>query len=367
MKKSLIAVAALAAVGAASAQSSVTLYGVVDAGYGVERVKNKVTTVTGNVSATTASRTRTAGLISGGLSGSRWGLKGQEDLGNGLSAVFNVEAGFNSTNGAFNAGGFNRRSVVGLKGSFGQVLLGRDYTPVDSIAGDYQAISKVTEDELTKGFNTGRYSGVHYSGEFGGVGVNAFIGYDDKKTTSATGMTRTRAEGYGVGVSYSGGPVTVGAAVQQFRDKNATTTTRKNTEYGVGATYDFTAAKLYAHYLANDGAHADSRHEKPMQQFGVGVTVPFGAFTLGAQYAYNYWKAPAGVMVAGQATANNDKIKGHDFALEGTYALSKRTAFYARAARTNSWKFKNSFVSNGVRKTAQTHTDSFAVGLRHRF
>ncbi|MDO4769537.1 MAG: porin [Brachymonas sp.] len=352
MKKSLIAVAALAAVGAASAQSSVTLYGVVDAGYGVEQVRNKVTVAR----VTSTEKVRTTGLISGGSSGPRWGLKGQEDLGNGLSAVFNVEAGFNSTNGAF-AGGFNRRSVVGLKGSFGQVLLGRDYTPVDSIAGDYQAVSKVTEDELTKGFNTGRYTGVHYSGEFGGVGVSAFAGYDSKKTTNSTGVvSRARTEGYGIGVSYSGGPVTVGAAVQQFREKNAATTTRKDTEYGVGATYDFTAAKLHAHYLAND-----ARNEKPMQQFGVGVTVPFGAFTLGAQYAYNYWKAPAGIMVAGQATVNNDKIKGHDFALEGTYALSKRTAFYARAARANSWKVKNAGF------TAQTHTDSFAVGLRHRF
>ena len=110
MKKSLIAVAALAAVGAASAQSSVTLYGVVDTGYGVVQTKTEQGGVT--------TKTRTTGLMSGNLSGSRWGLKGQEDLGNGLSAVFNVETGFNSVKGDF-TDGFNRRSVVGLKGSFG--------------------------------------------------------------------------------------------------------------------------------------------------------------------------------------------------------------------------------------------------------
>ena len=343
MKKSLIAVAALAAVGAASAQSSVTLYGVVDTGYGVEQTKTELFGVT--------TKTRTTGLMSGNLSGSRWGLKGQEDLGNGLSAVFNVEAGFNSADGSF-AGGFNRRSVVGLKGGFGQVLLGRDYTPMDTIGGgDYfQASDLVTADDaMGNGLYTVRANGVHYAGEFGGVGVKAFVGYNDEKTT-VSGVTtrRERTEGYGVGVTYAGGPFMVGAAVQQFRSKDAVATTGKNTEYGLGASYDFTAAKLYAHYIAND---FQTPNEKPLQQFGLGVTAPFGAFTLGGQYAYNYWKVAPGV-----------KAEGHDFVLQGTYALSKRTDLYARAARTDSWKAKTSGTT-----IYKTNTDSFAVGVRHRF
>ena len=343
MKKSLIAVAALAAVGAASAQSSVTLYGVVDTGYGVVQTKTEQGGVT--------TKTRTTGLMSGNLSGSRWGLKGQEDLGNGLSAVFNVEAGFNSVNGDF-TDGFNRRSVVGLKGSFGQVLLGRDYTPMDTIGGgDYfQASDLVTGDDEFGGLYTARADGIHYSGEFGGVGVKAFVDYDDQKTTvSGRGTTsRNRNEGYGVGVTYAGGPFMVGAAVQQFRAKDAVATYSKNTEYGLGASYDFTAAKLYTHYIAND---FQTPNEKPVQQFGLGVTVPFGAFTLGGQYAYNYYKA-----------GTNSKAKGHDFVLQGTYALSKRTDVYARAARVDSWKQKTS--GHTVMKT---NTDSFAVGVRHRF
>lgn len=378
MKKSLIAVAALAAVGAASAQSSVTLYGVVDTGYGVTQTKQKFSesTTVGRVTTTTNKtvKERKTGLMSGVLSGSRWGLKGQEDLGNGLSAVFNVEAGFNSADGTFKEG-FNRRSVVGLKGGFGQVLLGRDDTPMDSIANDYQASDLVAgstsgaamigSGTFGRDMYTGRANGVHYAGEFGGVGVKAFVGYNEKKTTTTTNAAvtsdRTRDEGYGIGVSYAGGPVTMGAAVQQFRVKNNALTAAKNTEYGVGATYDFTAAKLYAHYMANDG-----RDMKPAQQFGVGVTVPMGAFTLGAQYAYNYWKMPAGVAVGnGFVTAKDDKAKGHNFVLQGTYALSKRTDVYARAARVNSWKVKHNVANTSW--TAQTHTDSFAVGLRHRF
>ena len=356
MKKSLIAVAALAAVGAASAQSSVTLYGLIDTGFGVTQTKN--TDAAGVVT-----KTRTTGLYSGGLSGSRWGLKGQEDLGNGLSAVFNVEAGFNSANGEFDSaadpqtgavtsvGGFNRRSVVGLKGGFGQVLLGRDYTPMDTIGGgDYfQASDLVTGDDEFGGLYTARANGIHYSGEFGGVGVKAFVGYNDEKTT-VSGVTtrRERTEGYGVGVTYAGGPFMVGAAVQQFRAKDAVATYSKNTEYGLGASYDFTAAKLYTHYIAND---FQTPNTKPVQQFGLGVTVPFGAFTLGGQYAYNYYKA-----------GTNSKAKGHDFVLQGTYGLSKRTDVYARAARVDSWKQKTS--GHTVMKT---NTDSFAVGVRHRF
>ena len=342
MKKSLIALAALAAVGAASAQSSVTLYGVIDAGYSWAEHTGKRPGIT--------IKTTETGFTSGNLSGSRWGMKGQEDLGNGLAAVFNVEAGFNSVNGDF-TDGFNRRSVVGLKGSFGQVLLGRDYTPMDTIGGgDYfQASDLVTGDDEFGGLYTARANGIHYSGEFGGVGVKAFVGYNDEKTT-VSGVTtrRERTEGYGVGVTYAGGPFMVGAAVQQFRAKDAVTTTSKNTEYGIGASYDFTAAKLYTHYIAND---FQTPNEKPVQQFGLGVTVPFGAFTLGGQYAYNYYKA-----------GTNSKAKGHDFVLQGTYALSKRTDVYARAARVDSWKVKTSGTT-----AYKTNTDSFAVGVRHRF
>ena len=151
MKKSLIALAAVAAVGAASAQSSVTLYGVLDAAYN-------------NLSATNAgSLSRVTG--NGGNQSSRIGFRGVEDLGGGLKASFVLEAGINVDNGtgftttgnnmtlgqsattgsgtganafAGNASSsasgqqgltFNRRSTVSLEGSFGEVRLGRDLTP----------------------------------------------------------------------------------------------------------------------------------------------------------------------------------------------------------------------------------------------
>ncbi|HEY1392143.1 MAG TPA: porin [Methylibium sp.] len=110
MKKSLLALAVLSAfAGAASAQSSVTLYGRVDVALGKAPFDNDKQEANG--------------------SGSRVGLRGVEDLGGGLAAVFDIQHRFNAQNGAQTATRFwHGLSVVGLKGDFGQVLLGRNYT-----------------------------------------------------------------------------------------------------------------------------------------------------------------------------------------------------------------------------------------------
>ena len=256
MKKSLIALAALAAVGAASAQSSVTLYGLIDAGYSWAEHTGKLP---GNTFKTTET-----GFTSGNLSGSRWGLKGQEDLGNGLAAVFNVEAGFDSINGDFTTG-FNRRSVVGLKGAFGQVLVGRDDTPIHGLAsGKYQAIDSFSYDNLggyylrDPGGNippgpdlyTARYNGIHYTGEFSGVSVKAFAGYDESKQ-EVNGVVGSKVKGHGVGLGlgYASGAFSIDGAVQHF--DQGLLGGNKNTEFAVAASYDFGPAKLMGHYIGN--------------------------------------------------------------------------------------------------------------------
>ena len=120
MKKSLVALAALAVVGAASAQSSVTLFGVVDAtyAYGSGSVSNK------------------SQLTNSGYNSSRLGFRGVEDLGGGLAASFWLEGSLGNDDGSAgtNAGkggslDFNRRSTLSLSGNFGELRLGRDYTP----------------------------------------------------------------------------------------------------------------------------------------------------------------------------------------------------------------------------------------------
>ena len=131
MKKSLVALAVLAASGAAMAQSSVTLFGIVDAGYAVGN---------GSISDKTS-------LRNSGYNSSRLGFRGVEDLGGGMRAEFWLEAGVSNDSGAAQATNtnnqavtgltsagtqgltFNRKSTVGLVGSMGEIRLGRDYVP----------------------------------------------------------------------------------------------------------------------------------------------------------------------------------------------------------------------------------------------
>ena len=208
MKKSLIAIAALAAVGAASAQSSVTLYGLADVYAGQSKTVETENTPAGIVK----TEVKKTGFNSGGLQGSRVGVKGVEDLGNGLKAVFNYEMGFDAIDGALTENGssgvgFGRRAVVGLQGGFGSVLLGRDYTPLFNLltASTPNGMANTWE-TTTDAFNT-RANGVHYAGNFAGVGVQAFGGY--AKTTekeflngAVVGTTvDTKSTGYGLGLS----------------------------------------------------------------------------------------------------------------------------------------------------------------------
>ena len=136
MKKSLIALAVLAASGAAMAQSSVTLYGVDDAG---------VTYLNGN--------DNWSGVTSGNNLTSRLGFRGVEDLGGGLKANFVIEGGFNLDNGDGASGyagakagegfQFKRRSTVGLSGGFGEVRMGRELTAAYNATARYDVFGSV--------------------------------------------------------------------------------------------------------------------------------------------------------------------------------------------------------------------------------
>ena len=333
MKKSLIALAALAAVGAASAQSSVTLYGIADISAGVvEREGANVLR-----SGTETANSRATGFNKANLQQSRVGIKGSEDLGNGLKAVFNYEHGFNSANGAF-AGGEARRAVVGLQGGFGSVLLGRDKLPLYRLTEDTSADS-ISDFSTTNLVGEKRTNGVHYAGNFGGVGVSAAVGYDreDKLATGADTQDTT----YGLGLSYATGPFMVGIAGEQIESESGwpMTTDEKKTNYGIGGTYDFTAAKVFANYLVSD----DDLKAGKDKEANVGVKVPFGAASLVAEVGYN----------------DGEGYDGIDYNVGANYAFSKRTDAYIRAARINDYDFDN----NG----GEGKDTKYAVGLRHKF
>ena len=368
IKHSVIAITTLMAVGSACAESSVSLYGEIDTGY---QFGKELLRIDPNGGPSIRTKTQNAGLVSGVLSSSRWGLQGEEELGNGLSAVFNVEAGFDSASGAFE-NGFSRRAVVGVKGDFGSVVAGLDRTPLDNWGFDVDGDTKgdVAYAET--------YSGVFYSGEFSGVGINAMLGHNRTKTSGGIGID-TRETGYGLGVSYSNDAFSVGAALQQFRNRDGGST-HTRTEYGVGASYDFGPAKLFSHYLSSKHAASGGAYSK-WDHANVGVSVPVGdSLTLMVEYGRN------------RATAHNDmdrlgdiygpaveslglgagyRFKGHgnNFMAGANYALSKRTELYARAGRNNSLKARvyDDTPSSSYLGTFNGHTRYVQLGIRHTF
>ena len=132
MKKTLIALAALGAMaGAAQAQSTVTLYGLLDANFGSYKTNVAV--------GSSVQSLKMAKIDGGGLNGNRWGLRVSEDIGGGMAVIGNVESGFNIDTGSSGQGGllFGRKAVVGLAGGFGTVTLGRNSGSYDDVAADH--------------------------------------------------------------------------------------------------------------------------------------------------------------------------------------------------------------------------------------
>ena len=317
------------------------------------------------------------------MKSSRLGFKGEEALGNGLSATFALEMGFNASNGEFGgqeegkAAAFNRRAVVGLKGAFGEVRIGKDSTPMNEFDGSFKAIDRTASlaqidvnndgkikpnDDLDAAF-TARPTGLFYNGTFSGVSVSAAIGNNSERTKTA-GVTTDKQDTavYGLGLGYNGGAWAVGAAFQHETAKGFSTLTtpatteynKKVTNYGVGASYDFNVAKVYGQYKGGQYKNKLPAGGKySYDQFAIGVSAPFGATTLSAEYGYNKAKQTA------DTTANVTKFKGNVFAVQAEYAFSKRTSLVARAGQVANWKNETT--------NDKSSTQEYTVGLRHKF
>lgn len=378
MKKTLIALAALAATaGVAHAQSSVTVYGVADAFVGQQNVKVQSATVSTSVSNTVQGGS--------GLSSSRWGLRGSEDLGGGLAAVFTLESGFSIDTGALanNAGSssatasilFGRTASVGLKGSFGEVRLGRQYTAYDSLRGatnnTYDSNTFATtstifgvglQDYSNRANNAVRYDSPVFSG-FSGSLVYAF---GEDKTVAASASSSTSAQ-----IKYAAGPLLVGYAYQAEKSNGASTlfsgapgtgttvigsgsgnvgvasalaTTRKYNLFA--GSYDFGVVKLVGGYNTAKGAIAAGVDAKD-KEYQLGVSVPFGAASIAAGFT------------RAKSDFGTTSRKGTGYSLLGTYDLSKRTTLY-----TGYTSMKGEPIADATRTDKQT---LLAAGIRHTF
>ncbi|MFL9872878.1 porin [Paraburkholderia megapolitana] len=378
MKKTLL-VAALSGVfaTAAHAQSSVTLYGLIDAGI----------TYTNNQGGHSNWQE-----TSGAINGSRWGLRGAEDLGGGLKAIFTLENGFNIANGTLGQSGreFGRQAFVGLASDqFGALTLGRQYDSVVDYVGPLaltgtqyggtQFAHPFDNDNLNNSFrinNSVKYQSVDYAGfKFGGL-----YGFSN----DAGQFANNRA--YSVGGSYSWGGLNVAAAYLQLNSNpgalnntsgavsgdNTFLAGRQRT-FGAGANYSFGPATVGLVYtqtnlsqLAGIGAGA-SGVSNGINGLG-GNSARFQNIEANARYALT----PA-LSLAGSYTYTRGNLAGtsphwNQFNLQSDYLLSKRTDVYLQGEyqRTN----KNAIVSadiNGLAASNSNQQVAVTVGLRHRF
>jgi len=348
MKKSLIALAALAVVGAASAQSSITLYGRLDAGLG-----RTTTEATGAVPAASASQTL---VTTSALNTTFWGMKGSEDLGGGLKANFDLQSNFSVDTGAIGKDQtlFERNATVGLAGAFGAVNLGRQLTAMETLRGATNNVADTNlattatvwktgmADYTNRASNSIRYDSMAFSG----VSASVALGLGENNNIGATNLGGA-TNNTSLHVKYVAGPLLVGYAYQN--EKQAQTNlavAQVSNKYNlIGASYDFGAAKLTGSY---NRATNDTITDKEYQ---VGVTVPFGAAAVMAGYS----RANSSSNAAGAA-----ELAGRGYTLAGTYALSKRTTLYAG--------YVNTAVETGtLNAITTTKGKTFATGVRHTF
>lgn len=322
MKKSLIALAVLGVmVGAAQAQSSVTIYGRIDASL----MHNDPL---GGASQWT--------VDSGTISGSRWGLMGSEDLGGGLKLNFTLEQGFSVDTGtnAVAGQGFSRQAWIGMSGGFGEFRVGKPWTAYDDVSGAINAMFDSgfsVENNFfgSTGYNANPANTIRYSTpSFGGFSAAISYSLDEVRNTDTSVKS--------ISAAYAGGPLTVGAGYQ-IEELGGT----NNKFTRVSASYDLGSAVVKALY-GNVRYPAAAK----TNEYSLGVDVPLGsALTVSAGYGYSKDNAARG----------NEKRTG--FTVGAMYMLSKRTDVYAGVT---DWDGKTA----GVKTSGNT---KYGFGMRHSF
>ena len=263
----------------ASAQSSVTVYGVMDAAIAKE-----------DTGAPNGSRTV---VNSGNQSSSRLGFKGTEDLGNGLKALFNIEAGVALDTGAADSALFGRRSVVGLTGDFGALTIGREYTPVADVAKETDVFGQGFYGSNLNAFGTLRMTrrlsnSVNYkSNSMGGFKVGA--AYSAGETSSGPSGNLK-----GIVADYNGGGFYAGAAYHTL----ARLATGNDKEMIVGAGFKNSAFEVKLSYMQADPTGANNKFE----QVDLGAAYTMGANKFLANFQTN--KLETGAKANGLAIAS---------------------------------------------------------------
>jgi predicted porin len=350
MKKSLLALAVLGAfAGAASAQSSVTLFGIVDVNVG--QVKNE----------TSSTSTKITRMSTDGINSSRLGFRGVEDLGGGMKAGFWLEAGLApDTGGQGGSNGlstvtFNRRSTVSLMGNFGEVRLGRDYDPsfwnltvfdpfgTNGVGSFLNVISTFGNGASTL-VRANNSVGYFLPSGIGGI-------YGQAMVAAGEGVFGQKYAGGRLG--WAGGPVDVAVAYGQTQIAGD----NKFKLFNIGGSWDFGVAKLMGQYVRADSDNLGNvANQAKADTFLIGVVVPMGQGEIHA--AYDESKGKDAV----------DGAKGKQFALGYVYNLSKRSALYGTYSHiSNSGGALFTVGQGGQGSAADGKSTGLEVGLRHSF
>ena len=372
MKKSLVALAALAFVGVASAQSSVTLFGVMDAA--VEHVSGSGV----------GSVTR---LVSGANATSRVGFRGTEDLGGGLNASFWLEAGMYADNGTgqtlsvnnqtVTTVGINRRSTVSLAGNFGEVRLGRDYTPFfwnETVFDPFGSVGVGAGLNLIQGLGafakvqtvTRASNSVGYflPSNLGGFYGQAMYAMGENSSTTVPTLANPNANSKAgnlasLRVGYANGPVNVGLGYGQTKAVVASVPAGAPGDYknaNLGGSYDFGPAKLMAQW----GEERTSAAPVSLKNttYLLGVSVPVGPGEIKGSYE--------------RTKFNDSSVKANVYNVGYVYNLSKRTAVYTTYAHISNKGWAQSLAVNGGTGVtpalgAAASASGLDIGLRHSF
>jgi predicted porin len=352
MNKKIIGISlAMLFAAAANAQTSVTMYGTVDAGVAYNRGSNDAGKV--------------LSLESGQQSYSRIGFKGSEDLGSGLKAIFLLEqgvqidtgdSGYSTLGGGLfdDSGTFSSQAYVGLSSdNLGKIRMGRVFSPL------YEAHMAI--DPFKNGF------AANINNTFGAIGPlslyqrmsNAVVyntpdnlyGFNGALAYSFGEQAGSTAPGSQIGASigYANGPLTIAYAYHHANNETLPIAFDVFTSHFIGGTYDFGMLKLHAAFDQNKLADDSWK----TQDYMLGVTVPFGGVhSVFADYIHQKDKV-------------HDNANANQYAIGYTYNLSKRTNFYTAYT----------YVKNGDQagvgivdpNAVGNSVSTFQIGMRHMF
>jgi predicted porin len=353
MKHPFLALAALLAAGSAAAQSNVQVYGMMDAG--IEYLTN-----------TGPTKDNVWKVTSGAMNTSRWGIRGSEDLGGGLKAVFNLEGGIFLDSGAQDGVLFKRAALVGLDGAAGSVLVGHGFTTVYDFMAAYDPMgyspnySWVLAGSATGASKYGMGSifdnMIKYQGKAGAFKFGATYALGEQ----AEGQASSRK--FAVGGAYADGPLGLVLTYERINGNIVAATGKRDETAALHLAGSYTAGDFKTIFGARDykleaGKAATPELQSRLYWAGLAYKLTPAATIIGAAYYQDIRNVAA--------NADGDPLM---LVVRAKYAMSKRTDLYTTIGHVSSSNGKGTGLSRDEANCGcTTSQNGFTAGIQHRF